>query len=156
MKAKNIQKIINWIKKDQGKHLKMQVFCAHLDHLDVEPNKYVECKTAFCVAGYANLLRLQEEGAEPLSVESTEEESLKFSKQFNSEAKAAEWMGIEDKDYNNLFYVENAPISREYFDELKDSDRAKIIIAVLRHLIVSGDINWHVVNWADYTPKQRS
>lgn len=143
----NIRKIIDWIKKDQAVHFKMGGWVSYLLDNDDRPTKYVECGTAFCIGGYANLLRLQEAGEDPLAVVSSEDEDgyygNEFLRQFVDQGAAAAWMGLDCRSAHHLFMAitySNRGIAE--IDSLEPSRRAEVAIDVLENLIATGEVDW--------------
>lgn len=139
MNIENIRKIIDWIKKDGGKHLLMSTFIDNLDENGKGLNnggeelKFLDCKTAFCIAGTANLLRV--ESIDPSW------NGFQLDRHFSDVDKAAEWMGISDDQASDLFYM-NGIISRNSFDQLSPAIRARAAKIVLETLIETGKIRW--------------
>lgn len=116
-------------------------YCGHLDDegdFIPNPKKYKECKTAFCLAGYANLIRLTEEGFEPLGKKGTA-----FGNQFVSEAQAAKWLGMESNQCYDLFHLMRCSMGLSQFDELPADIHVKAAISCLEHVMETGAPNWH-------------
>lgn len=138
----NIQKVIDLISKDDGTHFRMAGYVMHVDskedHQETDaPEKFIECSTAFCLAGYANLLRMEEEGESPKLVT-----GKTFYEQFASSAAAAEWLGINKMFYESLFLM-NGGYQRDSFDSQPAKVRRQAAINVLSHLRDTGEIDWH-------------
>lgn len=84
-----------------------------------------ECGTTACLAGWANILRLGEQGKGG-------------NYQFDSTYDAAEWMGLEQSKANDLFYDYRA-------DDLPDKERKAATIALLTKLRDTGEARWRDV-----------
>lgn len=148
----NIRKVINWIKEDSQKFA-MARFMDAVDreaslkagdsHRAAWPYEFVvdrisECNTAFCIAGYANYLRLGHQ-AKHLSGSALRAEV--------SDAHAAAIFLDVDRDLANaLFLMDDSQFEfdegRMCFDNLPQDIRVKTAVNVLEHLIKTDEVDW--------------
>ena len=150
----NINTLIERIRADQGRHLTMGGFVSYIDENsrpepDIQPTKMLDCKTAFCICGYANLLRMEQEGTDYRSVVGVESTLANdfakndFLAQFGSQQKAGDWLEIDSITAHYLFYMNDSD-QRSWFDnEAEPQKRADAAIAVLEHLRDTGHVDWN-------------
>lgn len=139
--VENLRKLIDEIERDGAEHLRMVDYCMTLNDEgevdDCNPREYHPCHTAFCLCGYANLIRLRESGFDPLN-----NPQEVFYAQFLSELKAALWLGIKDEDYEELFHMNEAKLDRTQFDMLPAELRRKAAVTHLEQIANGGKVNW--------------
>lgn len=132
--VENIDKLIEWIKADQGKHFLMSGWQTYIDRPNSMVTKYEYCNTAFCLGGWIDQHLQREAGAA--------DATLRFYAMPETYVeRGAAWLGLPERKVSELFYM---PVesSREYFDRLPESERAAIAIKVLEHLKITGEVNW--------------
>lgn len=142
MNIENIQKIIARLKADDGSHFKMKGWAAWLPHIaqareadENYPTEFVECGTAFCIGGWANMLR-DEASAKTLK-------GAQFESFIQDEETAARWIGISYSQAQRLFRMENSDLGLLYFDRLPQAVRRQAGINVLELLIeTGGSVDW--------------
>lgn len=151
MNVENIQKVIEAIKAD-AKAFKMYNFVqnpAAPTDIYGAPMEWT-CGTAMCVAGWANLIRLEETGKSPKKVKRTTDGLNEFARQFSNEDAARSWLGLDMEQSDSLFYMRSddegygqGERERVEFDELPDEVRAKAGVIVLENLIATGgEVDW--------------
>jgi hypothetical protein len=148
----NINKLIARLEADTGSHFRMDTFCEYIPGTELpedcssrqEPTRYIECKTAFCIAGWSNLIRMEETG-----VKFKDRVGEGFECQFSSEWAALRWLGFgpEDPDSDeisqDLFYMDNVSTTSKYgFDSLPDDVRKRAGIRVLEILRDTDKVDW--------------
>ena len=155
----NINKLIELLRADQGRHFIMRKFVHHLGTDDnCRIQQYAECKTACCLAGWANTFALaEEEGTDWKSIT-----GYNFAAELGDRERAGHWLGITDYcTYIELFEIHSLqdigvmPLTK--FDNLPAETRVSAAIAVLEHLRDTGYVNWlralNSVGWRpDYRP----
>ena len=132
--VENIDKLIEWIKADQGKHFLMNGWQTYLNRPGHKVTKYEYCNTAFCLGGWIDQHLQREAGATG--------ETLKFyCKPESYVSSGAAWLGIDARTASLLFYM-SFQDDRDRFDELPQEERAAIAIKVLEHLKATGTADW--------------
>lgn len=148
----NINKVIDALRKDQevGTHFIMRDFAQYIDENTVpgeESGSYQLCNTALCIAGWANLLRMQEQDPDALK-------SADFISNAGSSRGAREWLGIPYEQADPLFAMSNARIGVSTFDRLVQDVRYKAGIRVLEILRDEGVVDWdRALSEAGYNPQ---
>lgn len=149
MNVENIRKVIAAIKADKGKSFEMHQFVqttnesAEKDDWD-NPFQW-DCGTALCVAGWANLIRLEEAGLKPKEVKGKDSYSNGFAKQFSDENAASRWLGLNTSrgDSHDLFYMGSSyGDKRRAFDALPAEVRGRAGVNVLELLIRNDEVQW--------------
>jgi len=153
----NINKLIARLEADSGKHLRMLTFCEHTPDAVLEasdhrfrPQRYIECHTAFCLAGTVNLIRMEEDGIDWKEVKKTDSGYSYWYDRFSDESAAAKWLGISYEDGRELFYMTDVLDDdrydwedvRKHFDALPDATRRAAGLAVLTTLRETGEVDW--------------
>ncbi len=156
----NIQKVIDRLTLDDGSHFIMQDFVQWIkpqpmgrysDQTTTRADKWIECGTAMCVAGWANLIRMTEEGVDYKAITDSE-----FRQAFESWHKAREWLGIagygpaEDLfrcqiEDNVRFQLEGHTYivaGMDGFDRLPNATKRAAGIRVLEILRDTGEVDW--------------
>jgi hypothetical protein len=153
----NINKLIARLQADDGSHFCMTDWVRLLPHglakLRQDPHyeyasasnppEYVECGTAFCLAGWANTLRLDEEKVNWKAIK-----GYPYRYQFSDYIEAGHWLGLLSREkMEALFYMGAmadvyAGHERDKFDGLPQPVRKAAGIAVLEHLRDTGEVNW--------------
>ena len=135
----NINKIIDWIKADDAKHFRMASFVMRMDGkgrvIDDVPDEYLECRTAFCICGSANMIRLNEAKVDWKRITGDD-----FASKFSDTITATDWLGIDQDQAHDLFYA--SPIGIEWFDSLPKKVRFYSAIAVLETLRDKNVVDW--------------
>ncbi len=165
LKTDNIQKLIDRLRSDAGRHLKMKDWASFLEsaaeHLDDNErglfkagnrnsaHRWIECNTAMCLCGWINLIRIEEEGPERL------ERFKRYSNPnqvLGDTGPAARWLGLDTHQSDFLFHIcephphypsgrENVMFTRE-FDALAADVRVNAAINVLETLRDTGEVKW--------------
>lgn len=144
----NINRLIRHLQLDDGSHFKMSDF-ATVDYEGsddekpiaamTDPKQMHTCKTAFCIAGWVNAFC-----AADLSRDYTIDEVC-----FSDDDRAVMWLDIDKEQGYNLFFMAEASLELEEFDELPDAIRKRAAIAVLEHLRDTGEVDWdHAIEMA--------
>ena len=137
--AANINRLIEHLQSDNGSHFRMANFADYtFEGADIpikvmtDPKQIHTCKTAFCIAGWVNALTAADsDGNRKIG-----------DLNFGSESRAADWLGIDSEQGENLFFMVSADPELEEFDELPDAIRKRAAIAVLEHLRDTGEVDW--------------
>jgi hypothetical protein len=150
MNIDNINRIIERFREDNGSHFKMAGYAEFLPGAPIEehedpktPRRYIECNTAFCIAGQANLFRLADEGCDVKDLAGQD-----FRDQFEDEYAAGDWLGITGHGLSHrLFYMKGVNWDDEYdkrraFDALPDQTRRAAGIRVLEILRDEKVVDW--------------
>lgn len=167
MNTDNIAKLIAHLEADDGSHFIMERWVGHLPHVQerivVEKRKldpsaeydsaedltWVECGTACCFAGWANLLALAEAGVDVK--QNPVRKGLGFIEQFSNVERAARWLGLEPHSVgaNQLFLMREPGDSYgaadrrvTAFSELPPAQRRRAGIELLEHLSRTGEVDW--------------
>ncbi len=151
LNIENINRVIEAIKAD-GKAFKMLNFVQSESASAVKDNygnpRQWDCGTAMCIAGWANLIRLEDAGNKPkLNTGGSDPYHNEFARQFANEDRAAHWLGFDGSyEARPLFYMSyncwDGQHERNQFDALPDDVRSKAGIYVLEHLRDTGAIDW--------------
>ena len=149
----NINKLIDRLRQDDGTHFMMEGYVQHTptarllpDDDPERPRRHIECGTAYCLAGWANLLRMTEIGIDYKSVRASDDDPEAFIDQFSNADVAADWLGITTHQANRLFLMWNwescnMPDTEE-FDRIDPATRRAAAIRVLEILRDTGEVNW--------------
>lgn len=147
----NINKVIDWIKEDQGAHLHM---CSWFESLgqkeegyDPEKPHWNFCNTAFCIGGYAFILAQQEKLKQKgKDVVELEELNLPDVSGREIETTAREYLGLTtagDMIKAHHLFTMHKSMDMENFDGLPQAQRAEAAINVLEHLRDTGNVDWN-------------
>lgn len=140
----NIQKVIDRLSADTGKHFEMKNWSTNL--VTGDSAKAPECNTAYCVAGWMNAIDFAEHP-----------DQYKFRPYYgiiSDSRNAGMLMGLEPADWDDLFMLRHECVA--LFEEMADFDRypdeqkREAGIKVLEILRDTGKVNWPVaLNFAD-------
>lgn len=93
----NINRVIEHLRADQGKHFAMEQWVCRTDQIgtdvmdiDDRIERWQDCQTAMCIGGTANLFRMQDSGIDYKALE-----DFAFHLEFAKEEAAAAWLGLE-------------------------------------------------------------
>lgn len=143
----NINRLIEVFQKDSGIHFRMDGYIEYTPESGIDadkreaPTKYLECQTAMCVAGWANALRMLDEGKDYKKIVAADTDG--FMAHFNSEEAACEWLGITYMEGRALFYLESHYGPSKYaFDKIAPEKRKIAGIRVLEILRDTGVVDW--------------
>lgn len=145
MNVERINEVIEYLRKDQGVHFKMDTWAQYLDDqlYKSEDDKYyksvrevVECGTAFCLGG---LLYFQDQLAKGKKAKEISFVGIDYERYVGL---GAEQFGIEGWKASALFFMHSDEDAREAFDKLPGQQRAEIAIKVLEHLRDTGEVDW--------------
>ena len=144
MNIENIQKIVDMLKADDGSHFLMSEWVQWLPHvkearIETVVTEYVECGTACCIAGWANMIRLGDKAKELRDHD--------FRSEVQDRYEAREWLGIDDDVATELFQpgawrTLNYQYEMDAIDRLPANQRRLAGIAVLENLIQTGEADW--------------
>jgi len=135
-----INQIIDDIKNDPGDHFRMADVTCYVKNIPDElAGSYVHCSTAFCIGGWANFHRLEQERPEILN-----------NPLFRSVASALEparkWLGLDDEQADALFMIHTedgeAVTDLNTFDDQPIDKRRKAAVQVLETLRDDGIVDW--------------
>ncbi len=131
----NINRLIDWIKQDQGSHLKMTHWFQSLT-TDLPVITYEPCNTAFCLGGYCYILMLKDDGMP--------EKDWKFpALGGNISLAAGDFLGLSGSDMrHDLFSMHSSKFFIDDFDNLPQPQRAASAIKVLEILRDEGIVDW--------------
>lgn len=152
MNHERINQLIAWVRTDLGEHLSMNRWVRLIDQPDYAltdpPLVHEHCKTAYCLCGHANFLRIEEEGR--LGPENWVAKYAGHQPYVNeiSDVKAArDWLGLEITEAANLFHMPTHGGEtnglRTLFDKLPGEQRARIVIDVLEGLLAGDGVRWY-------------
>lgn len=165
----NIDRLIEVIRPDEGKHFLMSIWAAHFlgdgknvgdlrSISGIAPEHHEVCRTAYCLCGHINHIILTEERPEidlnkyekmrhQINMQRDEETPhlWSYSEEMGDRGRASQWLGIDDHQGFRLFLMEDyrLRVTREWFDKLKPSLRAQAAIAVLEILKETGKVSWY-------------
>lgn len=147
--AENINKLIAVLEADKevGTHFRMESFMAYISPIPEkeERGQYHHCKTALCLAGWANYLRLKEESPSML-------DSRDFEDIIARTIPASGWLGLNYKHIHPLFFMRTDTgynlidgLNQSmigWFDELPTDQRYASAIRVLEILRDENVVDW--------------
>jgi hypothetical protein len=125
--VENINKLIGRLRSDQGDHFAMADFASTVTH---------ECGTTFCLAGWANVIRVAETGLNTETMNSRD-----FVSEIIGEDKAIGWLGISDRAGAHLFFTVGSMRIHD-FDDLPPNIRSAAGIRVLEILRDERYVDW--------------
>lgn len=143
----NINRLIEILQKDSGIHFRMDGYVEYTPesglplHQRENPAKYLECQTAFCIAGWSNALRMIDAGKDYKNI--VADTVGEFMMHFSNEDEACGWLDIGSADGETLFYLHSkrGP-DKEDFDGISPEKRKIAGIRVLEILRDTGEVDW--------------
>lgn len=147
--VENINKVIAALEADKevGTHFLMGDFMVYISPVpdDGERGKHHACKTAFCIAGWANYLRLKEEAPDILNCRDFEDHVTRYTA-------AAYWLDINWTHAQPLFFMRTEyrhnlipdldSSMLKWFDDLPTPQRYASAIRVLEILRDENVVDW--------------
>ncbi len=150
----NINRLIAILKEDHGRHFAMARFVSYTneaikageipgDALHEEaPQYFIECKTAFCLAGWVNKI-LMDDDTHPEAHDYKHTKGFEFQHLFTKRYVPSQWLGITSKEGEHLFEMSNHYGMRlGIFDRANPGKRLAAAVRVLEILRDEGDVNW--------------
>ena len=134
--AENINRLIDWLKQDQGAHFKMGDWkqAASEDAHDSHSENENFCNTAFCLGGWIYIIQQRDKGIQEDGVNFY---ALHADEPYSYIDDGAKWLGIEDYQAARLFSSQGYS-----FDQLPHQKRSAAAIRTLEILRDENRVDW--------------